>query len=55
MKIDIQTNQEIRIHNFKAKIVSIMPEIPSAVTTIVIEYIEGPYKGIQKNLEIFNN
>jgi len=54
MQIDIQTNQKIRINNFDARIVSIDPEIPSAITTLVIEYLEGPLTGMTRTLEIFN-
>lgn len=55
MKIDIQTNQNIRINNYLCKIVSIDPEIPSAITKIVVEYLEGPITGQSRTLEIFNN
>ena len=54
MQITLNTNQEIRINNYQARIVSIDPEHPSKITVIKIEYLEGPLAGIQKNLEIFN-
>jgi hypothetical protein len=54
MKIEIQTEQNLRISNYLAKIIQIDPEIPSAVTKITVEYLEGPLLGQTRILEIYN-
>ena len=54
MKIEITTGQILEVNNMKAKIVSIDPEAPSLFTTILFEYTEGPYTGVQKTIRLTN-
>jgi len=54
MKIEIVTGQQLSINNMAAKVVSIHPEEPSLYTTIIFEYTEGPYAGVQKEIRITN-
>lgn len=55
MQLNIKTNDIIKINNLSSRIVSIDPEQPSLVTTIVIEYLEGPVKGQRRTLEVFTS
>lgn len=55
MKIEIQIGQTIIVDNFPATIIAVHPEIPSKITTIRFEFTEGPYKGIEKRIEVINN
>jgi hypothetical protein len=55
MQLNIKTNDIIKINNLTSKIVSIDPEQPSKVTTIIIEYLEGPIVGQRRTLEVFTS
>lgn len=54
MQINLTTNQLLEINNNRATILSIDPEAPSLITTLVVQYIDGPLQGQTHNIRLFN-